>query len=95
MHGNTTSSSNGVKTRSFDSIIDEIESSFHVHKVHGSSLNGLHLEMTGDKVTECIGGGMELSHDDLSINYQTVCDPRLNYEQALEVAFVVSKLCQS
>jgi len=95
MHGNTTTSSTGVKTRSFDSIIAEIQQSFLVHKQHGSSLNGLHLEMTGDKVTECIGGGMELSHDDLSINYQTACDPRLNYEQAIEVAFVVSKQWRS
>lgn len=85
MHGNTVSTANGFKTRNFDDILKELESSFAVHREIGSELGGVHFELTGEDVTECIGGG--LSEADLDKNYASVCDPRLNYRQALEMAF--------
>jgi 3-deoxy-7-phosphoheptulonate synthase len=85
MHGNTISTSTGLKTRDFDDILREIEASFDVHRAVGSILGGVHFELTGDDVTECIGGG--LTETDLDRNYASVCDPRLNYPQALEMAF--------
>jgi len=85
MHGNTVSTSNGFKTRNFDDILKELEGSFAVHREIGSELGGVHFELTGEDVTECIGGG--LSEADLDKNYASVCDPRLNYRQALEMAF--------
>ncbi|KAK9693662.1 hypothetical protein K7432_013805 [Basidiobolus ranarum] len=91
MHGNTEQSSSGVKTRNFNNIIQEISKSIRIHKEHNNQLNGIHLELTGDHVTECIGGFMELDHDDLSQNYQTFCDPRLNCEQSLDIAFLIAK----
>ncbi|KAK9760617.1 hypothetical protein K7432_015188 [Basidiobolus ranarum] len=91
MHGNTEQSSSGVKTRNFRNIIQEISRSFSIHLEYGRTLNGVHLEMTGDSVTECVGGFMELDHHHLSQNYQTSCDPRLNYEQSLDVALLIAK----
>lgn len=85
MHGNTVSTANGFKTRNFDDILKELEGSFAVHRELGSELGGVHFELTGEDVTECIGGG--LSEADLDKNYASVCDPRLNYRQALEMAF--------
>lgn len=85
MHGNTVSTANGFKTRNFDDILKELEGSFAVHREIGSELGGVHFELTGEDVTECIGGG--LSEADLDKNYASVCDPRLNYRQALEMAF--------
>ena len=85
MHGNTVSTSSGLKTRDFDAILREIERSFAVHRELGTELGGVHFELTGDDVTECIGGG--LTEIDLDKNYASVCDPRLNYRQALEMAF--------
>lgn len=84
MHGNGITTASGLKTRSFDDILTEIERTFAVHAKLGSELGGLHFELTGEDVTECIGGG--LSEADLDKNYLSVCDPRLNYRQALEVA---------
>ncbi|KAJ1554598.1 hypothetical protein HK096_002814 [Nowakowskiella sp. JEL0078] len=95
MHGNTELSSSGVKTRRFDHIISELSDAFRIHQDNNSKLGGVHLELTGDKVTEAIGGSMQLSEDDLSINYQTYCDPRLNYEQSLDVAFIIAKYFSS
>jgi 3-deoxy-7-phosphoheptulonate synthase len=89
MHGNTQSTASGIKTRSFDDILLEIERSFAVHRDLGTYLGGIHFELTGEDVTECIGGG--ISEADLDKNYASVCDPRLNYRQALEMAFRIGK----
>mmetsp|Transcript_25232 Transcript_25232/g.54843 ORF Transcript_25232/g.54843 Transcript_25232/m.54843 type:complete len:500 (+) Transcript_25232:76-1575(+) len=89
MHGNTETVS-GYKTRRYDNIRAEIEAFFDVHDALGSVPGGVHLEMTGDNVTECIGGGASISEDDLNSRYHTHCDPRLNAEQALEIAFYVA-----
>ncbi|MFO7846163.1 MAG: 3-deoxy-7-phosphoheptulonate synthase class II [Balneolaceae bacterium] len=91
MHGNTFSTDNSVKTRSFDDILNEIRSTFAVHRAEGSYLGGVHLEMTGDNVTECVGGANGLNEEGLDHNYETYCDPRLNYEQSLEMAFLVAR----
>ncbi|KAL7753459.1 hypothetical protein RI367_001234 [Sorochytrium milnesiophthora] len=91
MHGNTENAPSGHKTRKFDNIVRELSESFRIHKSLGSYLGGVHCELTGDRVTECVGGSMELSHADLHTNYQTQCDPRLNYEQSLDIAFLIAK----
>ncbi|KAF2726454.1 phospho-2-dehydro-3-deoxyheptonate aldolase [Polyplosphaeria fusca] len=90
MHGNTRSTEAGIKTRHFSSIFSELSSALKIHKQHGSYLGGMHLELTGDAVTECVGGSQGLEEDDLSLNYTTYCDPRLNEKQALELAFLVA-----
>jgi 3-deoxy-7-phosphoheptulonate synthase len=95
MHGNTVKASSGYKTRPFDRIIGEIRSFFAVHAAEGTYPGGLHLEMTGRNVTECTGGARALSDDDLSRRYHTHCDPRLNAEQALEIAFLTAELIKS
>jgi 3-deoxy-7-phosphoheptulonate synthase len=92
MHGNTKSTPSGLKTRSFDDILAEIEGSFAAHKEAGTRLGGVHFELTGEDVTECTGGG--LSEADLDRNYASLCDPRLNYRQALEMAFRIAALQQ-
>ena len=92
MHGNTESTKSGVKTRRFDNILGELESAFRIHGEMGSRLGGVHLEMTGDNVTECTGGARGLSEDDLARAYRSTVDPRLNYEQALEVAMRIGRL---
>ena len=92
MHGNTESTADGVKTRRFDNIVSELESSFRVHKSMGSHLGGVHLELTGDNVTECTGGARGLTDGDLARAYKSTVDPRLNYEQAMEVAMRISGL---
>lgn len=91
MHGNTYSTGNNVKTRRFNDILQEIRDTFSVHRSEGSNLGGVHLELTGDNVTECVGGANGLNEEGLSSNYETYCDPRLNYEQSLEMAFLVAK----
>ena len=90
MHGNTRSTPTGVKTRHFSSILNEVASALKIHKEHDSFLGGVHLELTGEAVTECIGGSEGLTADDLSLNYTTYCDPRLNEKQSLELAFLVA-----
>jgi len=90
LHGNGRVLESGIKTRSFDDITAEIERSHEVHAQNGSHLGGVHFELTGDDVTECIGGG--LSETDLDRNYQSACDPRLNYRQSLEMAFRLSNI---
>lgn len=90
MHGNTISMS-GYKTRPFDRILTEVETFFDVHQAEGTHAGGIHVEMTGKNVTECTGGARALSGDDLSERYHTHCDPRLNAEQALELAFLVAE----
>ena len=91
MHGNTISSNAGVKTRSFDAILAEVRSFFDVHNAEGSWAGGVHVEMTGREVTECIGGAHGLTMMDLGGKYETFCDPRLNAEQSLELAFLVAE----
>jgi 3-deoxy-7-phosphoheptulonate synthase len=95
MHGNTESTKSGVKTRRFDNILGELESAFRIHGEMGSRLGGVHLEMTGDNVTECTGGARGLSEDDLARAYRSTVDPRLNYEQALEVAMRIGRLASA
>ena len=90
MHGNTETSSNGYKTRSFDKISKEIQLSLQIHQDLGSHLGGVHLELSGDNVTECIGGASGISEADLSKAYKTQVDPRLNYEQSIEIAMMIS-----
>jgi 3-deoxy-7-phosphoheptulonate synthase len=90
MHGNTRSTSTGIKTRQFADIFTELKETLAIHKEEGSYLGGVHLELTGDAVTECTGGSEGLRDDDLSLNYTTFCDPRLNEKQALEMAFLIA-----
>ena len=91
MHANTVKSSTGYKTRPFDRILAETRRFFDVHKAEGSHAGGVHFEMTGQDVTECIGGAQEITEDSLSARYHTHCDPRLNASQALELAFLISE----
>ncbi len=90
MHGNTESAQGGYKTRRVDNIIAEIEAAFRVHEAMGSTLGGVHLELTGEHVTECLGGARGLSEEDLKQAYLTQVDPRLNYEQAMEIALRIA-----
>lgn len=92
MHGNTETLACGTKTRRFEQIMGEIEVAFSVHREHGTRLGGLHLELTGEHVTECLGGARDLQPEDLSRRYLSKVDPRLNYEQALELALRVAHL---
>ncbi|WP_282130981.1 class II 3-deoxy-7-phosphoheptulonate synthase [Pseudoalteromonas aliena] len=92
MHGNTEKATSGYKTRNFDNIMREISQFFAVHKAEGSYAGGVHLEMTGQHVTECTGGAYGLSDDDLAQRYKTQCDPRLNADQVLELGFLVADL---
>jgi 3-deoxy-7-phosphoheptulonate synthase len=89
MHGNTESTSNGYKTRRFDNIRGEVEQSFDLHAAAGTRLGGVHLELTGEDVTECTGGARELTDADLERAYRSTVDPRLNYEQSLEIAMSI------
>jgi len=95
MHGNTESTSDGTKTRRFDNIVAELESAFRVHEAMGSHLGGVHLELTGENVTECTGGARGLTDADLAHSYKSTVDPRLNYEQAMEVAMRIAGLKKS
>ncbi len=89
MHGNTETASNGYKTRRFDNIRAEVEASFDLHAAAGTRLGGVHLELTGENVTECTGGARELTDADLERAYRSCVDPRLNYEQSLEIAMLI------
>jgi 3-deoxy-7-phosphoheptulonate synthase len=91
MHGNTVTA-NGYKTRRFEQILQEVREFFDVHAAEGTHAGGIHLEMTGQAVTECTGGARAISETDLNNRYHTVCDPRLNAEQAIELAFLVADL---
>jgi len=92
MHGNTKSLASGIKTRPFKDILSEVEQSFAIHKASGSHLGGVHLELTGEDVTECLGGARDLSETDLERAYKSTVDPRLNYEQSLELALKIAAL---
>jgi 3-deoxy-7-phosphoheptulonate synthase len=80
-----------LKTRSFSAIYSELSSALKIHKDHNSFLGGVHLELTGDAVTECLGGSENLTDEDLPLNYTSYCDPRLNEKQALELAFLIAR----
>lgn len=90
MHGNTQTTASGIKTRSFEDIVAELDAAFDVHRDAGVPLAGVHFELTGDDVTECVGGAGGITEDDLARNYASFCDPRLNYHQAMELAFRVA-----
>ena len=92
MHGNTIKASNGYKTRKVSQILSEVDNFFNVHKTEGSYPGGVHFEMTGSNVTECLGGANEVKESDLGSRYHTHCDPRLNGSQSLELAFLISDL---
>jgi 3-deoxy-7-phosphoheptulonate synthase len=92
MHGNTYEAPSGYKTRKFDDVMDEVRGFFEVHKKLGTHPGGIHIELTGDDVTECVGGGEQISHEDLASRYETACDPRLNHTQSLELAFLVAEM---
>ncbi|WP_068279636.1 class II 3-deoxy-7-phosphoheptulonate synthase [Aldersonia kunmingensis] len=92
MHGNTHESSTGFKTRHFDRVVDEVQGFFEVHHALGTHPGGIHIELTGENVTECLGGAQDISDLDLSGRYETACDPRLNTQQSLELAFLVAEM---
>jgi 3-deoxy-7-phosphoheptulonate synthase len=92
MHGNTYLNKDGIKTRDFSKIMSELKSFFNINKQLGSVAGGVHLEITGDDVTECVGGVSDINDDNLTMNYQTTCDPRLNATQSLEIAFELAGL---
>jgi 3-deoxy-7-phosphoheptulonate synthase len=91
MHGNTIKSQAGIKTRSFDRILKEVKAFFDIHRAEGTHAGGVHFEMTGQNVTECLGGAQAISEEDLVHRYHTHCDPRLNANQALELAFLMAE----
>lgn len=91
MHGNTIKSASGFKTRPFDSVLQEVQEFFAIHRAEGTIPGGVHFEMTGKDVTECTGGVRAVTDEDLSSRYHTACDPRLNASQSLELAFLVAE----
>jgi len=95
MHGNTIKSSNGYKTRVFDKILSEVSGFFAAHRAEGTHPGGVHFEMTGQDVTECLGGAQAITEEVLSDRYHTHCDPRLNASQALELAFLIAERLQA
>jgi 3-deoxy-7-phosphoheptulonate synthase len=92
MHGNTITSTSGYKTRPFDRVLSEVKSFFTIHQAEGTYAGGVHLEMTGQDVTECIGGARAITDEDLNDRYHTACDPRLNAEQSIDMAFLIAEL---
>ena len=95
MHGNTFETSTGYKTRRFEDVIGEVQGFFDVHRSLGTWPGGIHVELTGDDVTECVGGGEEVAELDLATRYESVCDPRLNRVQSLELAFLVAEMLRT
>jgi 3-deoxy-7-phosphoheptulonate synthase len=95
MHGNTFEASSGYKTRRFDDVIEEVQGFFDVHRSLGTWPGGVHVELTGDDVTECIGGGEEIDEAQLANRYESVCDPRLNRVQSLELSFLVAEMLRA
>ena len=92
MHGNTREAATGHKTRLFDDVLDEVKGFFEVHRAAGTHPGGIHVELTGDDVTECLGGISGISEADLPFRYETACDPRLNRVQSLDLAFQVAQM---
>ena len=95
MHGNTRQTATGIKTRRFEDVYGEVDQAFEIHKALGQSLGGVHLEFTGENVTECVGGAGGPSEAELGRAYQSEVDPRLNLEQALELAFLMARKMQN
>ena len=95
MHGNTEESASGYKTRHFERVVDEVRGFFEVHRALGTHPGGIHVELTGEDVTECLGGAQEIGDADLAGRYETACDPRLNTQQALELAFEVAEMLRT
>lgn len=95
IHGNTRVTNGGLKTRNFKEILSELDLAFDIHRALGSHLGGVHVELTGEAVTECIGGARGLNQTDLTRAYRSYLDPRLNYEQALELAFFTARKMHS
>jgi 3-deoxy-7-phosphoheptulonate synthase len=91
MHGNTVKASTGFKTRPFDRVLKEVQNFFAIHRAEGTHAGGVHLELTGQNVTECTGGATAITEADLSSRYHTHCDPRLNADQAIELAFQIAE----
>jgi len=92
MHGNTFEAASGYKTRRFEDVMDEVRGFFEVHQALGTVPGGLHVELTGDDVTECLGGAEHIDEADLATRYETLCDPRLNHQQSLEMSFLVAEM---
>ena len=92
MHGNTEESPSGHKTRQFDRVVDEVKGFFEVHRALGTHPGGIHVELTGEDVTECVGGAQAISHEQLSDRYESACDPRLNTQQSLELSFLAAEM---
>jgi 3-deoxy-7-phosphoheptulonate synthase len=92
MHGNTFTAASGRKTRHLDDVVAEVTGFFAAHQAEGTWPGGLHIELTGDEVTECVGGADALSEADLDTRYETICDPRLNGRQSIDLAFCVAEL---
>jgi 3-deoxy-7-phosphoheptulonate synthase len=95
MHGNTVEATTGYKTRHFDQVVDEVQGFFEVHQGLGTHPGGIHVELTGEDVTECLGGAQDISDTDLAGRYETACDPRLNTQQSLELAFLVAEMLRN
>jgi 3-deoxy-7-phosphoheptulonate synthase len=91
MHGNTLSLANGIKTRNFEDIYSEVEQAFNIHASMNQQLGGVHVELTGENVTECVGGSGGPREGDLERAYESEVDPRLNYEQSMELAFLIAR----
>jgi 3-deoxy-7-phosphoheptulonate synthase len=91
MHGNGITTKNGYKSRRFDDVMDEVMGFFEVHRATGTHPGGLHVELTGDDVAECLGGSEQIDEKTLEQRYESVCDPRLNHMQSLELAFLVAE----
>jgi 3-deoxy-7-phosphoheptulonate synthase len=91
MHGNGITTPNGYKSRRFDDVLNEVLGFFEAHRQVGTHPGGLHVELTGDDVTECLGGSEQISEKDLETRYESLCDPRLNHMQSLELAFLVAE----
>jgi 3-deoxy-7-phosphoheptulonate synthase len=91
MHGNTVLAPNGFKTRAVEDVASEVRDTARIHAAHGRALNGLHLEVSGEPVTECLGGSAGITPEQLPSNYKSKCDPRLNHDQALEIAQVFAE----
>jgi 3-deoxy-7-phosphoheptulonate synthase len=91
MHGNGITTPNGYKTRRFDDVMDEVRGFFEAHRHVGTFPGGVHVELTGDDVTECLGGSEQIDEKDLESRYESLCDPRLNHMQSLELAFLVAE----
>jgi 3-deoxy-7-phosphoheptulonate synthase len=91
MHGNTHSTASGVKTRRFEDIHSEVAQAFEIHEAMGQTMGGVHIEVTGENVTECVGGSHGPSEADLALAYESEVDPRLNHEQTLELSFLIAQ----